>query len=106
MFENLLSPEVQQFIYDHHEDDVNELLLKGKSISGVTASIIVDQIKGREKSRTKLPTYFIAKKIVFPPSINLEQCSSERTAMYKVEFLKSLMGENSFNICADLTGGF
>lgn len=106
MFDNLLRPEVQQYIFDHLDDDINELLLKHKEILDVSTSLIADQIKGREKAKTKLPTYCKTQHIIFPPSLNLEQCSSERTADFKIESIKSLISKNRVDTCADLTGGF
>ena len=45
-----------------------------------------------------MPEWY-SKKVLFPPKVSLEQCSSEATAKFK----SSLVSGNSF---ADLTGGF
>jgi hypothetical protein len=97
------SPEVQQFIRDHENDDVKALVLKGKAILGVPASVIADQISGRKKAKEKIPTFYEAETI-YPPGINLEQSSSEQTATFKAKiFLQAIP------LCRnliDLTGGF
>lgn len=102
---DLLGPELQQFIHQHEADDENKLLLKHKSILGVPAALVVDQIVGRRKTKLKLPTWSATQNILYPPSINLEQCSSEATAAYKVEILKQCLIPGC-NKAADLTGGF
>jgi hypothetical protein len=101
----LLSPEVQQFIRDHEYDDESRLILKSKYIHGVDASVIAQQIAGRRKARTKLPAFFQSEGIIYPPSLNLEQSSSEATGMYKAGAVKSWINNASFTL-ADITGGF
>lgn len=103
--DDLLQPELQLFILKHDEDDENKLLLKHKSILGVPAALVVDQIVGKRKTKLKLPTWYATPNILYPPSINLEQCSSEATASYKVEILKQGIA-TGFNRAMDLTGGF
>jgi len=41
------------------------------------------QIKARKKSAYKLPLFHKTKGVVYPPSLNLEQSSSEATARFK-----------------------
>ncbi len=98
-FSHLLREEVQRYIKDHENDDEKVLVLKHKKILGLPAAEIAQQIVGRRKAKTKLPLYYHTKNIVYPPKLNLEQCSSEKTAQFKAQ-LKS--GE----LAADLTGGF
>jgi 16S rRNA G966 N2-methylase RsmD len=64
---------------------------------------IVEQIEGRRKAKDKLPVYYNNSGIVYPPSINLEQSSSETTAKFKGTIASQLSQTSS---CADLTGGF
>jgi hypothetical protein len=105
MLEHLLTAEVQNFIQNHEGSDEHSLLFKYKSIHGLSASIVVDQIIGRRKAKEKLPTFYASKEIIYPPSVNLEQTSSERTAQYKSELLKSL-NLNDYTQLVDVTGGF
>lgn len=97
------SPEVQQFIRDHENDDIKALVLKSKTIFDIPASVIADQISGRKKAKEKIPTFFEAV-VLYPPGINLEQSSSEQTATFKAKvFLQAVP------LCRnliDLTGGF
>lgn len=104
MIEALLHPEVQQFILDHEQDDEKKLILKHRTIRGVPISTIADQLIGRRKAKTKIPLYYNSQNIVYPPGLNLEQSSSEKTARFKTEILKSILGSNK--TIADLTGGF
>jgi len=101
---DLTKPEVRSFVASNEDADVKDLLLKYKVIHGVPASLIARQIKGRQKAKLKLPSFYNCENIIYPPSVNLEQSSSERAARHKVSFLKGLFPskpETGF----DLTGG-
>jgi hypothetical protein len=100
---DLASSEIQQFIRDHENDDEKALILKHKEILGVPAALIADQIAGRRKAKEKLPLYYQTEGIVYPPSINLEQSSSEQTARFKSQLVSESL--EHLNTCADLTGG-
>lgn len=102
MLENILRPEIQQYIRDHERDDTNALVLKQKEILGIPVSEIAEQLSGRQKAKDKLPTWYRTPKIVYPPTLNLEQCSSEVTANYKAKIL----AEGGLDSMVDLTGGF
>ncbi|MEK6781086.1 MAG: class I SAM-dependent methyltransferase [Bacteroidota bacterium] len=108
--QKLLQPDLQHYILRHEAVDEKSLLLKNKTTSGVSTSLIADQISGRRKARIKLPSWYKTKNIIYPPSINLEQCSSETTAHYKTEITQRFFSEyhavNSSNRAVDLTGGF
>lgn len=91
--------DIQQFIVDNELVDVQKLLLRHKEILGVPTASIVTQIQGRRKSKEKLPHWYSTPGIVYPATLNLEQCSSEATAAYK----KTL---ETGHHAADLTGGF
>lgn len=99
-FISLLSqPQVQQFIIDNEQSDVQKLVLRQNEILGVPSSWVAQQIQGRRKAKQKLPQWYNTPGILYPPSVNMEQCSSEVTAKYK----QSLVGGHH---AADLTGGF
>ena len=105
MLEELITNEVQNFISIHERSDVHELLFRYKAICNLPASIVIDQISGKRKAKEKFPTFYATKGIIYPPSTNVEQSSSEVTAGYKVEILKSL-NIKSYKTLVDLTGGF
>jgi 16S rRNA G966 N2-methylase RsmD len=98
-FDHLLRDDIQRFIKDHEKDDEKILVLKHKEIFGLPVAEIAQQIVGRRKAKTKLPIYYNTNKIIYPPKVNLEQCSSEKTAQFKASLL-------SGKLAADLTGGF
>ena len=97
-FTNLLSSEVQRFINQNLDKDINTLLLRKSPFADVTVQEIVQQIKGRKVAQRKFP-FLLKDHIVFPPNLNLEQASSQSTADYKAE---ALMGKSFL----DLTSGF
>ncbi len=92
-------PEVQEFIAAHEKSDVQALILGNREIHGVPSSWIATQIQGRRKAKDKLPLWYQTPGIVYPPSISMEQCSSERTATYKQQLVHG-------HHAADLTAGF
>ncbi len=101
----ITSEPIQRFIGEHEKDDERKLVLARKSVMGVPASVIAEQIQGRRKAREKLLTWYQTAGIVYPPAISMEQCSSEYTARYKTIILQKALG-NSLASCADLTGGY
>lgn len=107
MPQNYLSPlihrEVQDFLFQNEWLDENTLLLKQKMKYGVPTTILADQLTGRRKAKYKLPLHYRTKGIVYPPSHNLEQTSSEFTAQFKSEIMKSVCEPRGNGL--DLTGG-
>ena len=101
----LASSEVQDYIFTHANDDEKKLLLKHKLILGIPTTLIAQQIAARRKAETKLPLFHKTKGIVFPPSLNLEQSSSEATAKLKSRIVTDEIEKQSIK-AADLTGGF
>ena len=94
-----LTAEEKQFIRDHASDDANRLLLGAKKYPQLDVPFLVDQILSRRQVREKLPSWYANEDLVFPAKIAAEQCSSERTALYKQRLVSS-----SDKLC-DLTGG-
>ncbi|HNP08545.1 MAG TPA: hypothetical protein PKN99_13010, partial [Cyclobacteriaceae bacterium] len=95
----ILNPKVQEFIKLHESDDVNDFVLRNQSIHGIPTHLIAQQIIARQKAKVKLPELYFTSDIVYPPSINLEQSSSQATAQFK----RTLFSGKSL---IDLTGGF
>ena len=92
------------FIRQHAGEDVRQLALRGTKDPEVDLSYALDQIAGRQKARTKLPSWAKIAEIVYPPHLSMEQCSSEYTALYKKKIVERLIGERQLFV--DLTGGF
>lgn len=100
----LLGRSVQEFIHQNELEDINELLLKYRNVDGVPMSQIADQIRGRNKAKEKLPVLYNSSNILYPPSLHLEQSSSEETALFKTNHVLANIPER--DSCADLTSGF
>ena len=95
------------FITLHRGDDVRRLAFMADKFPSVNMSYALVQIQGWQMARSKLPTWATIDGIVYPPHLNMEQCSSEVTAIYKQRILARLLG--SFldqSTLIDLTGGF
>lgn len=97
-------PQVQDFIRSYEDADEKELVLSRKEILELPSAEIVQQIIGRRKAKKKLPSWYKTNGVVYPPSINLEQCSSEATARYKLSLVGELTPVPA--VVADVTGGF
>lgn len=95
----LLNPEIQKFIDANIENDISIIALQKNPFPKIIWIDILEQISGKQKAKTKLPTWFNTKNIIYPNKISVEQTSSEKTAKYKVELV-------SGNSLIDLTGGF
>lgn len=104
MIDRIASKDVQAFLRDHEHSDEKALVLQNKTVLGLPASVIANQLKARKKAKDKLPSYFSTEGIVYPPSINLEQSSSEATAQLKTMIISNAINSHP-KTCADLTGG-
>ncbi len=95
----ILHKKVQEFITKNLNSDITKLVLKGSPFNDISIQKLSNQIVSKQKSKDKLPTWFTAKNIYYPPKINIEQTSSEITAAYKSHLIS---GKNLI----DITGGF
>ncbi|WP_103867528.1 SAM-dependent methyltransferase [Aquimarina sp. I32.4] len=96
----LIHKEVQEFISKNSDSsiDLSTLILKGSPFKGISVKELAQQIQGKRKAKKKLPTWYNKKGIYYPPTLNLEQTSSEATALYKSNLV-------SGSTLIDLTGG-
>ncbi len=107
----MLNQATLDYISAHAHDDVRRLALGPAPAQGVDLHAALQQIEGRRLATSKLPTWAAHPHLHFPPRLAMEQCSSEATAIHKVEVLKEICtrpglapeGETSM---VDLTGGF
>ncbi len=90
---------ILQFIKENEQVDPAHLVLKAKQFPEMPIREIAEQIAARKKAKNKLPEWYNNPKLLFPPSLSMEQCSSEATAKFKASIAS---GEN----LADLSGGF
>lgn len=100
-----ITDETADFVRSHRLDDVRALALKGNANGKVDLAFALNQIQGWQTARQKLPSWAAADGIVYPPHLNMEQCSSEATARYKSECLASRLDLSKATLI-DLTGGF
>jgi len=96
---NILNTVVQSFINENLNVLTSELLLKGFSFDEVEAIEVIEQIEAKKRCIDKLQTWFATPNIYYPSKLNIEQTSSEVTALYKANLIN---GETII----DLTGGF
>ncbi|WP_396181132.1 class I SAM-dependent methyltransferase [Flavobacterium sp.] len=96
---SLLASDIQEFITASLQANISKLALSKNPFPEVDWKEIINQIVSKNKSQHKLPTWFNTDNIYYPPSISIEQASSEITAKYKSELI-------SGTSLIDLTGGF
>ena len=97
----------RQFVREHTNDDVRLLALQAHASSEVDLPFALDQIRGRQIARRKLPTWAAIDDILYPPHLSMEQCSSEQAARYKAKIAARLSASwSGASLLVDLTGGF
>ncbi|MBQ6767325.1 MAG: SAM-dependent methyltransferase [Prevotella sp.] len=109
----MMNEATREFILRHREDDVRRLALKGAGRADVDMPLALQQIAGWQTARKKLPTWAAVDGILYPPHLNMEQCSSEQTARYKAQIVgrpplnppEEGLAEGDWGL-VDLTGGF
>ena len=90
-----------------------ELALQSHRYPDVDMPYALNQIQGWQTARLKLPSWAECDGVVYPPHLNMEQCSSEPTARYKQEVVGAWLERCQHNsespqatTMTDLTGGF
>lgn len=94
----MLDKQSKRFAREHRQDDVRRLLLLASQHPGIDMPAVATQVEGWHTAVSKIPSWAANDDIVWPPRLNMEQCSSEQTARYK-----SSLAEG--RTLADLTGG-
>ncbi|WP_293310066.1 class I SAM-dependent methyltransferase [Pedobacter sp. UBA5917] len=99
MNNKLLAIAVQNYINANLNADVNQIALAKSPFEGISSAELATQITAKKKSEKKLPSWFGAENIYYPPVLSIEQTSSEITAAYKSKLAKG-------DALIDITGGF
>jgi hypothetical protein len=86
-----------QFIQENLHRDPVAIALEAAKYPDLDIPLLVGQIKARQKLKDKMPHWVANEKVFFPPSLALEQSSSEETAHFKASLLSGKV--------VDLTGG-
>jgi hypothetical protein len=97
----------RRFVNQHLDDDVRQLALQysahrssssdkgeGGGDGDVDLPFALDQIRGRQIARRKLPTWAAIDDILYPSHLSMEQCSSEQTARYKASIVERLVNNS------------
>lgn len=109
-----ISEATRLFIHEHRTEDVRQLALQASRSADINLSFALDQIAGWQTARTKLPSWATTDRIIYPPHLSMEQCSSELTARYKEKVIaanlplhrETVLSANHPHVFVDLTGGF
>uniref|UniRef100_UPI00402898A7 hypothetical protein n=1 Tax=Alloprevotella sp. TaxID=1872471 RepID=UPI00402898A7 len=84
---------------------ISSMALNLRGLSAEAADARLRQAEGLQRLAAKVPRWAAVENLSYPPRLSLEQCSSERTACYKADVVRRLVGEKPQRM-ADLTGGF
>ena len=101
-----MNDKTRLFIEKNLNADIRQLALQAHRESDIDLPLALRQIAGRQTARRKLPSWAALDGLLFPPHLNMEQCSSEQTARYKADICRRLLNNNEENKLVDLTGGF
>ncbi|MBQ7222591.1 MAG: SAM-dependent methyltransferase [Bacteroidales bacterium] len=94
----MLSKEQIDFIIAHDGEETSSLLLRKDKWKDLDIERLVVILEARKKLRHKVPSWYGHPSLEYADSLSIEQCSSEKTAKYKQQFV---VGKR----VADLTGG-
>lgn len=100
MNQEILSEAVQKYLKKICAEQPSSIALRKSPFPQVRASELANQVDGYQRSAKKIPAWLSFPAIYFPEKLNLEQCSSSETGLFKA----NLIQKDSTLI--DLTGGF
>jgi hypothetical protein len=100
-----MNEKTRLFIEKNLNADIRQLALKAHHETDIDLPLALRQIAGRQTARRKLPSWAALDGLLFPPHLNMEQCSSEQTARYKADICRRLI-KSPLTKLVDLTGGF
>ena len=98
-----------EFIIQFRESDPRRLALQASRYPDVDMPFALNQIQGWQTAQRKLPSWAACDGVVYPPHLNMEQCSSEPTARYKQQVARrwvEAVQPEADTCMTDLTGGF
>ncbi|MCL8000554.1 hypothetical protein M8994_20395, partial [Brucella sp. 21LCYQ03] len=90
----------QSYLLAHRQEQPATIALRKSPFPTVAPGELAAQVDGWQRCVSKLPTWAFSEHIYYPQKINLEQCSSEHTALIKQQIIRK--GAKVI----DLTGGF
>lgn len=101
-----MTREFIDFVNAHKDEDTARLLLSAARYPAIDMAAAVQQIEGLRTAQEKWPGLLECGEFLYPPRLNREQASSEKTAVHKASLCLSGTAESHsvFRI-ADLTGG-
>ncbi|MEE1384717.1 MAG: SAM-dependent methyltransferase [Prevotella sp.] len=98
-----------EFVKQFRQADPRKLALQASRYPDVDMPYALNQIQGWQTALRKLPSWAACDGVVYPPHLNMEQCSSEATARYKQQVARrwaERIPNASRTSMTDLTGGF
>jgi 16S rRNA G966 N2-methylase RsmD len=93
-----------KFIAENKNKSLPEIALQLSKTNFDKATILA-QINGIQKAKKKLPEFYNTPNIVYPSKLSMEQCSSEKTGLFKSNLFRH-SGFDPESSLIDLTGGF
>lgn len=94
----MIDESLEHFIENHLDESAIKLSNLLANETAERRTFVMQQINGRQKIKKKLPSFFTNFQLIIPPSLHLEQSSSEETAQFKASIFEGLK-------IIDITGG-
>ncbi|MEN8815243.1 MAG: methyltransferase [Nonlabens sp.] len=95
----VVNAEINEYLRGCLHENAADFMLKKHPYNEVSNLELTQQLVGLQKAKNKFPWLFKYQNIIYPPKVNLEQTSSEVTAIYKSQLL-------DIDTMIDITGGF
>ena len=94
----MIDESLKHFIENHLDESPIKLSNLLANETAERRTFVMQQINGRQKIKKKLPLLYTNFQLIIPPSLHLEQSSSEETAQFKASLFQGLK-------IIDITGG-
>lgn len=94
------------YIIENYSQFSPDWYLRFPPVKDVRTKMILPQMEARKKASEKLPDWTSNPALIFPKRLSVEQCSSQKTAFWKQDWLKNHIPETKRKALTDLSGGF
>ena len=96
-----------RFVLEHEQDDIYALRLAAGKYKDMDVKRACLAIECRRKLKNKVPTFYACPELRYVASRPAEQCSGEKTALFKAKVAAEILGGSRSSAwkIADLTGG-
>lgn len=95
-----------KYIAEHYTEFSPDWHLRPPQVEGIRWKQVLPQMEARKKASEKLADWTSDPNLIFPVRLSVEQCSSQKTALWKQDLLRHRIPDAERTVFTDLTGGF